>query len=551
MTAPHQETSVPEYDDDTTDEEDNDCKLPRSPDDCCDAELPTTTTATMTPTSAAGDDDGRFDSDDGGMEDDGEGGDEDDDDDDDNGDDDEENDENERINAKIEDMDASDLLAMSKTRLGGVGGEDGDGDRRTMRSKTPATEDVAIDHDDDDDDDDEVDNNDEKKIEEGTRMTIDQAHYVELAIARRKLEDAELRAKNDADPEYLQKLAERKVREAQARALADEMSIVGGSSGMEVATTRPTQAAAASTTTTTLPPKPARSDNSELWALLNYSKMRLETGSTPQVGGKRGGGGSGSKNGSIRGDDAMSVSSKLSKSSKLSMGSSSRNNNSNNNNDAPFAVVGYPGGAEDAGDADAPPRDVNDAGDASVDGSVSLESATKNDGDVSRSDSDEEEEDSSVDDDEEEEELPDFLKDNDDEHVDPEEARALYEAAKFKAASILSVTKRSLFKLNEAKVEDLKAFLNFSSGPAGSEGTETMRNETRDVVGWGIGRGRLLKKLGAVARDFKDKCSEIDERTQRERVGQPTGKDMINAAMLDLKVQIEEYEKIMTGNKGP
>ncbi len=637
MTAPHgprtaeDGTIIVPNDDDDDDEYDG--RMARHPDDACGDESPKTiaTTATMTPTSAAADDDdeydGRFDSDDDDddndnddddddvNEDDGDGGHEDDDDDDKEGSDD----------PKIveEDMNAMDLLAASKLRL-----------RTTMlRSKTTKheTEDAAMDDDEGgvDDDDDDDDGKEVEKTNEGvgdttergkggtttsgtsstntnaTTTRLDQAHYVELALARRKLEDAERKARNDDDdddnnndPVRHTKLAERKAREAQARALTDEMSAAtttggGVNKGTDVVATTMPPPPATPTATTNLPPKPARSDNSELWALLNYSKMRLETGSTPQVGGGKrgggggGGGGGGSKNGSIvrGGDDALSVSSKLSKSSKssrLSMGSSSRNNANHNgagsnDNDAPFAVVGCPRGAEDAVDADAPPWDVNDAGDASVDGSVSLESATKNDIDVSRRDSDDDDDDDEEEE-EEEEELPDFLKDNDDEDVDPEEARALYEAAKFKAASILSVTKdnlsdvqmlqaiaiaeeaakkgedkfstkRSLFKLNEAKVEDLKAFLNFSSGPTVSEGgTDTTRDETaRDVVGWGIGRGRLLKKLGAVARDFKDKCSEIDERTQRERIGQPTGKDLINAAMLDLKVQIEEYEKIMMG----
>jgi hypothetical protein len=385
----------------------------------------------------------------------------------------------------------------------------------------------------------------------------DQAYYIELAIAIRKLEEAKLKARNDVDPVYLLKVAyekkasEKKVQEAHVKARVDEKS-------MSENVTKPV-----------MPPKPARSENAELWELLNYSKMRLETGETPRVGSKK----SGSKSGSLRGDDdAASVSSKFSKSSKLSMGS--------RDHDDPVTVVGGPGGVnavggEEVGDANAPLQDVNDNGDASVDGSVSSESATKKDEESDTSDDDDNDEDESIEDDEEEEDLPDFLKDNDEREIDPEEAKALYEAAKFKAASILSVTKdnlsdvqmlqaiaiaeeaakkgeekfstkRSLFKLNEAKVEDLKALLNFASSQT-SEETETSKVE---AVGWGVGRGRLIKKLGRVVKDFKVKCAEIDEKTQQERVGQPTGTEMISAAMLDLKAQIEEYEQIVTKRKG-
>jgi hypothetical protein len=438
--------------------------------------------------------------------------------------------------AEIGELDSADLLALSKSRLGkdppdpqmppeaqaaveaeGVAGADGDEDAASA---------------DDDEEEQKVDADGDPRVEEEPEVK-DQAYYVELAT--RKLEEAKLKEKNDVDPVYLLKLAEKKVQEAQAKALADEESM-----GENVV--KPV-----------LPPKPARSENTELWALLNYSKMRLETGETPRVGSKK----SGSKSGSLRGDDAASVSSKLSKSSKLSMGS-------RNHNDAPVAVVGGPGGmnavgGEEVGDADAPLQDVNGNGDASVDGSVSSESATKKDEESDNSDDDDNDEDESIEDDEEEEDLPDFLKDNDEREIDPEEAKALYEAAKFKAASILSVTKdnlsdvqmlqaiviaeeaakkgeekfstkRSLFKLNEAKVEDLKELLNYASSQT-SEETETSKVEAVADVGWGMVRdmlrGRLFKKLGTVVKDFKVKNDEEE------------------AVMLDLKAQIEETMKNM------
>ena len=391
------------------------------------------------------------------------------------------------------------------------------------------------------------------------QVAKDQAYYLELAL--RKGKEAEAQAKRDEDPAYLLELAEKKVKEAQAKALKDEEE-----TGENVI--KPAVAA-----------QPTRSENSEIWALLNYSKMRVETGATPQVGGKKGG----SKNGSARGDD-MSVSSKLSKSSKRSLGSRSMTKT------APITVVGGPGDlksplgspteGEEAEKADVPFPDVTGDGDASVDGSVSMDGtknsvANEEESDSGEDDDDDDDEEESSE--EEEDELPDFLKGNDDEEqIDPEEAKALYEAAKFKAASILSVseekltdvqmlqaiaiaeeaarkgdekfsTKRSLFKLNEAKIEDLKSFLSLSFSPKQSEQKgSTRQTEEGEAVGWGIGRGRLMKKLGTVVQDFREKCDEIDDKKKQEREGQPTNTEMFSAAMVDLKNQIEEYEKIVT-----
>jgi hypothetical protein len=395
----------------------------------------------------------------------------------------------------------------------------------------------------------------------------DQAYFIELAMKKAKESKVISSPTNDnkhEDPTYLHKLAEKKVAEAEAKAKADEEK-----TGEHVI--KPVL----------LPAKPTRNENSELWALLNYSKARLETGATPHVGG----GGSGkkasgsSRGSSIRGDDTMSVSSKLSRSSKRSQ--SSRLTTTG----ASVTVVGGPDDAK-MGEGDGPFPDVTDNGDvASVDGSVSLESATKNYSDANDDDDDDDDEeeesdnsdeeegdDDSSEGEEEEDDLPDFLKNNDDEEIDPEEARELYEAAKFKAASILSVTKdnltdvqmlqaiaiaedaakngeekfstkRSLFKLNEAKVEDLKSLLSLSFAQTSSTTEQdgvTPKERERYTGGWGIGGGRLIKKLGTVAQDFREKCNEIDAKKEKARVGQPTGKDMLNAAMLDLRTQIEE-----------
>lgn len=395
----------------------------------------------------------------------------------------------------IEKIDASDLLALSKSRLTQSNEEE-----EVVKGSA-----VAGGYDDDD---------------ESPRVEKKSHDMFELAIAKGTL--AESLA--ETDPNLLL-LAEKKVKEAQAKANVDEA----------------------------MPPKPARSENSELWALLNHSKMRLETGKH-EMGAKK------TSRNSIRGDDAMSVTSKVSKSSKKS-------------NEAPITVVGGP---DEVGDA--PLHDVNRNGYASACGSVSSASEMKNDDELdNNSDDDEDNGDEESSEEEEEEDLPSFLKDdNEDIIIDPEEANALYEAAKFKAASILSVTKdnlsdvqmlqaiaiaevaakkgedkfstkRSLFKLNEAKVEDLKALLNFSTRTP-EEDEAYKSNVAREAVGWGIGKGRLIKKLGSVVQDFKVKCAEIDQKNQKERIetGQPTIQDVTSAAMLDLKAQIEEMEKIVS-----
>ncbi|KAL3810591.1 hypothetical protein ACHAXA_002455 [Cyclostephanos tholiformis] len=301
----------------------------------------------------------------------------------------------------------------------------------------------------------------------------DQAYYIELAIAKRKLKEAELRAKNDVDLEYQLKLAEKKEKKAQVESRADEETMIGN-------VVKPV-----------MPPKPARTENTELWELLNYSKIRLETGATPQVR-KRGG----CRSSSLSGDDAMFFSFKC----------------------------------EEVGDTSAPPQDGDDTSDASVDGSVSLEYATKYYGEGSRKNSDNDDVDG----------LTDFKKDKDDEDLDPEEARALHEAAnqsrihsRIKAASVRSVTeatltdvqmlqaiaiaedaakkgeekfstKISLFKLNEAKIDDLLEFLDYSCSPTIGE-IETTKRHT---AGWQSVRGRHMKKLGKAVKDFKEKRCE-------------------------------------------
>ena len=357
------------------------------------------------------------------------------------------------------------------------------------------------------------------------------------------------------DPAHLLKLAEMKVKQAEEMARKDEEATGVNVLKPAVSTTK-------------------RSDaNSELWALLNYSKVRLETGATPQLGKKRE---------SMRGDD-VSVSSKgtkmsvSSKASKKSIASRSVTSGSK----APMSEVGALDGSVKSTtvkteENDVPFPDVTGDDAASVDGSVSCddeqESLDDSDEDDSESESEEEEED----------ELPSFLRDDDNEEeeaMDPAEQKRLYEEAKFKAASILSVdenltevqmlqamaiaveaanngedkfsTKRSLFKLNEAKIEDLKSFLDFSGMNNKARAVEENHPQTieEEQVGWGIGRGRLIKKLGAAFQGLKERCDEIDERKQKQRQGQMSHAEMFNAAFDDLKKQIDEYEKIVKSKK--
>ncbi len=377
-----------------------------------------------------------------------------------------------------------------------------------------------------------------------------------LEIAKKKLADAEAKAAADdeTDPAYLLQLAERKVKEAEEKAKKDEEA-TGNVLKPAMSTTR-------------------RSDaNSELWALLNYSKMRIETGATPQLG---------KKGTTPTQRDDVSVNSKLSKSSKRSLNSKKSIASKISNTSGQKASVTVDVLPPKSPEGDAPVPDVT-SGDASVDGSVSMANSVEED-DESHSSRSEDEDDNSDDEDEEEDgdegedELPSFLKDDEDD-TDPEEARKLYEEAKFKAASILSVseekltdvqmlqaiaiaeeaartgeekfsTKRSLFKLSEAKLEDLKSFLDFGENKEKAATTPTNTTAEREPVGWGVGRGRLAKKMGSLFSDFKGKCEELDERKKLEREGKPTNSELLDAAMVDIKKQIEEFESIVRKKAG-
>lgn len=276
-----------------------------------------------------------------------------------------------------------------------------------------------------------------KSIEpdEASPVIKDQAYYIELAMKDRN--EAEVKAK-DEGAEYLRRVTEEKVEQVEKPKQDDDVAAEGAHS----LSTREADTSQSQQSQALLPPKatlsrgPARSENQELWALLNYSKKRLETGATPQI----------KKKGSVRGDD-VSVSSKLSKSSKASK--RSLGSKTSTTRTADIAIVGGPDnlasplGSSDraTGKTDAPFNNVTDNGDASVDGSVSLDSETK----ISdRSDnSDDEEETSSDEEQEEEDELPDFLQDNDIDKTDPEETKLLYEG-KIHLPELFSFAKETL-----------------------------------------------------------------------------------------------------------
>jgi hypothetical protein len=383
-----------------------------------------------------------------------------------------------------------------------------------------------------------------------------------LEIAKQKLAQAEAKAAADDDtddPAYLLRLAEKKVKEAEEKARLDEEATTGTVGGVvvkpAVSSTRRSEA------------------NSELWALLNYSKMRVETGATPQLGKK-------ATTPTTQKDD-ISVSSKLSKSSKRSLNSKKSNTSkmSHSYSETKVTINVDEGGLPKSAERDAPVPDVTGDDNASVD---SLENSVEDEDEdeelrSSRSDGEDESSDDDEDDDDEEEEMPSFLQDDD--GIDPEETKRLYEEAKFKAASILSVseekltdvqmlqaiaiaeeaarsgeekfsTKRSLFKLSEAKLEDLRSFLDFGENKEKASTTPSTATRTEETPGWGIGRGRFAKKVGNMFSDFRDKCHELDERKLREREGKPTNVELLDAAMVSIKKELDEFESVVRKKTG-
>ncbi len=86
-------------------------------------------------------------------------------------------------------------------------------------------------------------------------------HYL-LKLAEQKTMEAELMTKQDDDSTYLLRLAEQKTNEAEAKAREDKE-------------------ATGPMLKPNMPHRSMRGENAELWALMNYSKKGLETGSTP------------------------------------------------------------------------------------------------------------------------------------------------------------------------------------------------------------------------------------------------------------------------------
>lgn len=449
------------------------------------------------------------------------------------------------------------LLAYSKSRL-----------QKTQVEPTPVEEQEGKNNDEVLDDSDDKKSNHQEEIPFGSAHSKETPSTYEkdpdlnkgvfedsqdlLEIATRKLADAEAKAAADdlTDPAYLLKLAEKKVKEAEEKAKMDEEA-TGNVVKPAISSSRRSES------------------NKELWALLNYSKMRIETGATPQLG---------KKGATSTQKDDVSVNSKLSKSSKRSLNSKKSIASKISTTSVPKATVTVEGGLPKFPEGDAPIPDVT-GGDASVDGSVSLANSVEDDEQSRSSQSDHEDESSDEDEEEEEkeEELPSFLKDDND--VDPEEARRLYHEAKFKAASILSVsqekltdvqmlqaiaiaeeaarsgedkfsTKRSLFKLSDAKLEDLKSFLYLGENKDQSSTTTPTKTVEGETEGWGIGRGRFAKKMGSLFNDFREKCQELDEKKKLEREGQPSNSELLDAAMVDIKKQIDEFESIVRQKTG-
>lgn len=362
-----------------------------------------------------------------------------------------------------------------------------------------------------------------------------------LKAANEKLRIVEEKAqseKPEKDQAHLFRMAEEKVRLAEEKAQLDEAQLDGD----------------------VIKPKPApnrRSDaNAELWALLNYSKKRLETGATPQV----------KKSSKAGGDDNASVSSKRSANSRKSFASAKKSPTSADafpgHNEAVVAVDSVDvGQAQQSNSVENDTQTADDGSEENIEVSsnVSVASGMKdqeNEEDESLSDeesSDEESDDSDEDDDEEEDELPDFLKSDETDKVNAEEEKRLYEAARSYGASVLSVaeenltdvqlmqalavateaarngeekfsTKSSLFKLHEANLEDIKAI--FDMGMRSSPKNASARGEGEGEGGngrqrrksgrWGAGKGRFFQKVGNAFSDFKTKCDAVDDRKRRD-----------------------------------
>ena len=117
---------------------------------------------------------------------------------------------------EVEELDAAELLAFSKSRL-----------EKESPTKQPAPQSDEKETVADDTDAGNKSPVEEKKIDDNDTeeaddepVVKDQAYFIELAMKKSK--EAEIKAKKDDDPSYLMKLAEKKLEEANAKAKLDE-----------------------------------------------------------------------------------------------------------------------------------------------------------------------------------------------------------------------------------------------------------------------------------------------------------------------------------------
>ena len=80
--------------------------------------------------------------------------------------------------------------------------------------------------------------------------------------------------------------------------------------------------------------------------------------------------------------------------------------------------------------------------------------------------------------------------------------------------------------------------------------TPSTATPTEETTGWGIGRGRFAKKVGSMFSDFREKCHELNERKLREREGKPTNVELLDAAMVSIKKELDEFESVVRRKTG-
>ena len=117
-----------------------------------------------------------------------------------------------------------------------------------------------------------------------------------------------------------------------------------------------------------------------------------------------------------------------------------------------------------------------------------------------------------------------------------------------KLPKIIAVSKT--FELDKILPLINHGHLDFGENKEKSTTTPTNASSEKEPVRWGIGRGRLAKKMGSIFSDFREKCEELDEKKRIERQGKPSNTELIDAAMVDIKKQIDEFEAIVRKKTG-